>query len=87
MQGMHFVTSLFQTFQSQAELVAHLKSCDFVTTPQVEAVLQRVDRRLFVSASNAPFAYADSPLEIGHKATISAPHMVRNWRTNSLFYF
>jgi protein-L-isoaspartate(D-aspartate) O-methyltransferase len=40
------------------------------------AALRKVPRHLFVPADQAPLAYADHPLPIGHEQTISQPYIV-----------
>jgi protein-L-isoaspartate(D-aspartate) O-methyltransferase len=47
-----------------------------ITTPGVLAALRAVPRHEFVSASQAPVAYHDSALPIGHGQTISQPYIV-----------
>ncbi len=41
----------------------------------VEDAMKAVDRGLFVPGSQLLSAFNDTPLPIGHAATISAPHM------------
>lgn len=43
--------------------------------PRVQAAWGGVDRALFVPHAALSSAYQDTPLPIGHQATISAPHM------------
>lgn len=45
-------------------------------SPRVRAALATVRREAFVSESEAPFAYANTPLPIGHGQTISQPFIV-----------
>jgi len=45
-------------------------------SPPVLAALAKVRREAFVSGSEAPYAYANSPLPIGHGQTISQPFIV-----------
>lgn len=47
-----------------------------VRDPRVLAAMARVPRDRFVPADQAPYAYADGPLPIGHGQTISQPYMV-----------
>lgn len=54
-------------------LVAHLKQYGVIKSNKVAEVMNNIDRGLFIPDGNAP--YADSPMEIGFNATISAPHM------------
>lgn len=48
----------------------------FVQDDKVLRAMLRVPRHRFVPEYNQRVAYTDSPLEIGHGQTISAPHMV-----------
>jgi len=43
---------------------------------RVRKAIYKVPRHLFVPSDVRKWAYADRPLPIGHKQTISAPHMV-----------
>ncbi len=45
-------------------------------TPRVIAAMQNVPREQFVPVEEKILAYADTPLAIGHKQTISQPFMV-----------
>ncbi|RWR74303.1 protein-L-isoaspartate O-methyltransferase-like protein [Cinnamomum micranthum f. kanehirae] len=54
-------------------LVENLKRCGVIRSRKVAEVMESIDRGLFVTAGNPP--YADSPMPIGYNATISAPHM------------
>jgi protein-L-isoaspartate(D-aspartate) O-methyltransferase len=47
-----------------------------VRDARVLDVMRRTPRHLFVPAAQAPFAYEDRPLPIGHGQTISQPYMV-----------
>jgi protein-L-isoaspartate(D-aspartate) O-methyltransferase len=47
-----------------------------VRDARVLDALRRTPRHLFVPAAQAPFAYEDHPLPIGHGQTISQPYMV-----------
>lgn len=51
----------------------NLKRCGVIRSRKVADVMESIDRGLFVTAGNPP--YADSPMPIGYNATISAPHM------------
>jgi len=44
--------------------------------PTVLDAMRRVPRHLFVPASQAPYAYENRPLPIGHRQTISQPYIV-----------
>jgi protein-L-isoaspartate(D-aspartate) O-methyltransferase len=45
-------------------------------SPRVGAALAKVRREAFVAAPEAPYAYANTPLPIGHGQTISQPFIV-----------
>jgi protein-L-isoaspartate(D-aspartate) O-methyltransferase len=47
-----------------------------ITDPQVLEALAAVPRHLFVPADMRHLAYADAPLPIGHRQTISQPYIV-----------
>ncbi|XP_051133192.1 protein-L-isoaspartate O-methyltransferase 1-like [Andrographis paniculata] len=55
------------------QLVEHLQSYGAVRSQKVAEVMEMIDRALFVPEGAPP--YVDSPMQIGHNATISAPHM------------
>jgi protein-L-isoaspartate(D-aspartate) O-methyltransferase len=48
----------------------------YLKTNAIVEAFREIPRENFVSGSDAQFAYADYPLQIGHGQTISAPHMV-----------
>lgn len=54
-------------------MVEHLQHYGVITSKKVSEVMETVDRALFVPEGTPP--YVDSPMQIGHNATISAPHM------------
>ena len=58
------------------ELVRGLRGMGYVKSEGVEETMLKVDRAIFVPEKMKRYAYLDSPLEIGHGQTISAPHMV-----------
>ena len=47
-----------------------------ITDPRVLAAMERVPRHLFVPDAERDFAYADHPLPIGYRQTISQPYIV-----------
>jgi protein-L-isoaspartate(D-aspartate) O-methyltransferase len=47
-----------------------------IADPRVLAAMRKVPRHLFVPSHQAPFAYEDRPLPIGHGQTISQPYVV-----------
>ncbi|KAL1534738.1 Protein-L-isoaspartate O-methyltransferase 2, variant 2 [Salvia divinorum] len=55
------------------DMVSHLQSSGVIRSKKVAEVMETIDRALFVPAGAQP--YLDSPMPIGHNATISAPHM------------
>ncbi|CCW70071.1 unnamed protein product [Phytomonas sp. Hart1] len=58
------------------ELVSALIKNKLLKSPAVIAAMRHVDRRWFIPKTySTTDAYKDSPLYIGHGATISAPHM------------
>ena len=70
------------TAASNAELVANLEANSFVVSPVVRSALLATDRALYVPDSEPGPSqtydygpYADAPQSIGHKVTISAPHV------------
>uniref|UniRef100_A0A803KQC5 Protein-L-isoaspartate O-methyltransferase n=2 Tax=Chenopodium quinoa TaxID=63459 RepID=A0A803KQC5_CHEQI len=54
-------------------MVDQLRRCGVFRSERVAEVMETIDRGLFVPDGTP--AYADSPMPIGHNATISAPHM------------
>lgn len=54
-------------------MVEHLQDYGIIRSKRVAEVMEKIDRAFFVPEGNPP--YIDSPLPIGHNATISAPHM------------
>jgi len=59
----------------QTMIEQHLKGRD-ITDPAVLQAMAEVPRHLFVPRALQPFAYADRPLPIGHRQTISQPYIV-----------
>lgn len=57
-------------------LVNALKRQRRIITDKVEKAFLEIPRELFIPDSLKKHSYFDSPLEIGHGQTISAPHMV-----------
>jgi protein-L-isoaspartate(D-aspartate) O-methyltransferase len=58
------------------EMVERLQRAGYIRSEKVERAMLSVDRALFVPERYRGYAYHDTPLEIGHGQTISAPHMV-----------
>lgn len=54
-------------------MIDSLKHYGVIKSKKVAEVMENLDRALFVPEGAYP--YIDSPMEIGHNATISAPHM------------
>ncbi len=74
---MHHTTRVDGFEPMRARLVNSLQGrIDTHISEQVLQAMMRVPRHLFVRESDAAHAYKDYPLSIGHRQTISAPHMV-----------
>ncbi|RZN39601.1 MAG: protein-L-isoaspartate(D-aspartate) O-methyltransferase [Methanosarcinales archaeon] len=74
---MHHKTRVDSFEPIRARLVNSLQGrIDTHISKQVLQAMMQVPRHLFVRESDASHAYEDYPLSIGHKQTISAPHMV-----------
>jgi protein-L-isoaspartate(D-aspartate) O-methyltransferase len=66
-----------ESFEEQrARLVESLKRRGYISTISVEAAMLRVPREEFLPESIRDDAYVDTPLPIGDRQTVSAPHMV-----------
>ena len=64
-------------FETQREnLVDRLAAHGHVENPSTERALRAVPRHAFVPENRRSSAYADRPLPIGDRQTVSAPHMV-----------
>ncbi len=71
------ITIRMESFEEQrTRLVESLKRRGYVSTTSVEAAMLRVPREEFLPESIRDDAYVDTPLPIGDRQTISAPHMV-----------
>ncbi len=57
-------------------LIQRLIDAGYLSSPKVIQAMNEVPRELFIPKKEQRYAYADTPLEIGHGQTISAPHMV-----------
>ena len=62
--------------EKRSDLVKQLILEGRIKTKEVERAFLEVKREEFVPDHFKHYAYVDSPLEIGHGQTISAPHMV-----------
>ena len=62
--------------QQRERLVDDLLRTGYIKTENVKKAFLTIPRELFVPYFLKPRAYDDTPLEIGHGQTISAPHMV-----------
>jgi len=62
--------------EKRSDLVKQLILEGRIKTKEVERAFLEVKREEFVPDHLIHYAYVDSPLEIGHGQTISAPHMV-----------
>jgi len=58
------------------QLVNHLKSQGYIKHKSVEEAFLKTPREMFIPDNLKIHAYIDTPLEIGERQTISAPHMV-----------
>lgn len=61
---------------SRQKLVESLVRRRYISKPEVVRAMMRVPRHLFVPDDIMDVAYNDCPQRIGHRQTISAPHMV-----------
>ncbi|KAH9852293.1 Pcmt1-prov protein [Lenzites betulinus] len=61
------------TGATNAELITNMANAKIITSERVTSAMMQVDRAHYVRFVNT--AYEDSPQQIGHGATISAPHM------------
>lgn len=61
---------------SRKELIKRLKYEGRIKSQVVEKAFLDTPREVFIPDDIKRYAYLDSPLEIGHGQTISAPHMV-----------
>jgi protein-L-isoaspartate(D-aspartate) O-methyltransferase len=62
--------------QERERLIVNLRSQRYIKTERVEQAFIMVPREAFLPESLKDYAYVDTPLDIGHGQTISAPHMV-----------
>jgi len=62
--------------QERERLVLELLKYSYIRSERVQQAVLTVPRELFVPSFQRSRAYDDTPLEIGHGQTISAPHMV-----------
>lgn len=62
--------------EQRKALVKHLERSGYVRSPVVREALLATPRELFVPEAVRAASYADHPLDIGQRQTISAPHMV-----------
>ena len=62
--------------QEREHLVFHLCRQGYIKTDAVKQAFLTVPRDIFVPESLQNYSYVDTPLDIGHGQTISAPHMV-----------
>lgn len=62
--------------RQRLELVEYLKSVGVIKSRHVEEAFLSIPRECFVPEHLKVYAYADTPLPIGYRQTISAPHMV-----------
>lgn len=62
--------------QEREQLIANLQRGGYIKKEQVKQAFLSTPREAFLSDSLKDYAYVDTPLDIGHGQTISAPHMV-----------
>ncbi len=62
--------------QDRERLVSQLRKEGYIQTDEVQQAFLKVPREAFVPEALRPYAYVDTPLDIGNGQTISAPHMV-----------
>ena len=62
--------------EKRIELVSKLKKEERIKKIEVEKAFLDMPRENFIPNNLKYYAYSDTPLEIGHGQTISAPHMV-----------
>jgi protein-L-isoaspartate(D-aspartate) O-methyltransferase len=58
------------------QLIQFLKLSRRITSKKVENAFREIPRENFIPEQLRDSAYSDTPLQIGHSQTISAPHMV-----------
>lgn len=62
--------------KTNEDLVDYLVKRNLIKTEKVKQAFLKVDRRDFVGEKHRQRSYLDTPLQIGHNQTSSAPHMV-----------
>ncbi len=62
--------------QQRRTLIDNLSRDGYIRSDKVKDAFLQVPREEFLPPDQRPYAYVDSPLQIGHGQTISAPHMV-----------
>ena len=62
--------------QLRKTLVENLNRERYIQSERVKDAFLRIPREDFLPLNQRPYAYVDTPLQIGHGQTISAPHMV-----------
>jgi len=63
-------------YDQRRKLVSKLKKEGRIKTVEIEQAFLEIPRETFIPEHLNYYAYSDTPLEIGHGQTISAPHMV-----------
>jgi protein-L-isoaspartate(D-aspartate) O-methyltransferase len=63
-----------KAYQSQADLIQHLKLSKVLTSARIEQILRAVRRDIY-GGKDARLGFVDQPQSIGYQATISAMHM------------
>lgn len=62
--------------EERQRLVSNLLNQRYIKTDAVKQGFLAIPREEFIPPSLKPYAYVDTPLDIGNGQTISAPHMV-----------
>lgn len=58
------------------KLIEKLIMQGYLKSKKIIEAMKEIPREIFIPKKQRRYAYADMPLEIGYKQTISAPHMV-----------
>ncbi len=60
---------------NKKQLISHLIRDGYLKSQKIIAALKKIPRENFIPLELKEIAYEDTPLEIGYRQTISAPHM------------
>lgn len=64
------------TNDDRKNLVTNLQREGYIKNDAIKRAFLQIPRENFLPPDQRPYAYIDTPLQIGHGQTISAPHMV-----------